>query len=227
MLNRFSFLFLLLLLLIENGLAHAYKTIVVHKQSDNFDLKLRYPQSFKDNSINIAILNFINNTQIAEGNPDTQNQTGPGKNSLSIDYQLAFQTKKAISILFNISTYNRGAAHPNNTIKTFNFVNGQSVHLSDLFVNDRPYLGKISSFCQKNLLDKKVSDSDWVMKGTAARQENYKNWHFTKQGIAIIFDTYQVAAYVNGPQTVTVPLEVFKKSLRPEIEKEVWGKNDK
>jgi len=72
---------------------------------------------------------------------------------------------------------------------------------------------------------KNISDAKWIQEGTKAVAENYHTWFFTPQGLAIIFDSYQVAAYVYGAQTVSIPLSSISNLVKPELLKTVWNQH--
>lgn len=202
------------------------KTVELKKETAEMDLQIKYPQGYADKSIDTAVLAFIDALHKAD-TPKNQEKLPsdvPGKNSLYINYQTKFQNKQALSLLFSISSYSRGAAHPANQVKSLNFLNGLVVNLDQLFKPNSDYLAKIAKWSRESMMKKKISDVDWVTKGTQPNAENYKNWFFTKNGLAIVFDTYQVAAYVYGPQTVEIPKNELNKVLRPEIVNAVWGK---
>ncbi|KTD18838.1 endo-1,4-beta-xylanase-like protein [Legionella lansingensis] len=210
--------------LVHPALANTPKTVVVKKETATFDLDLKYPQGFADKNIDKTVKAFIDETQKADANPDAKDvPDAPGKNSLYVDYKTEFQNKNAISLLFTISVYNRGAAHPNNTVKSFNFIHGKEITLTELFKPNSEYLLTIAKLSKAALQEKKISDENWLTTGTNPTAENYRNWYFTADGLAIVFDTYQVAAYVYGPQTVMIAKSKLKNLLRPEIVKAVWG----
>ncbi|STX29551.1 endo-1,4-beta-xylanase [Legionella beliardensis] len=201
------------------------KTVAIKKETKNFILDVKYPQGFNKGQIDQAVKAFITKVKNAQDMSDSDPLTAnlPGKNSLYIDYKIAFQNDHAVSLLFNISTYSRGAAHPNNTVKTMNFIDGKQIGLSNLFKPNTNYLTEIANYCRTKLLKMENADEKWVNEGTQAINKNYKNWNFNDQGLAIIFDTYQVAAYVYGPQTIIIPQSSLATSLRLDIQKAVWG----
>ncbi|RMX22057.1 DUF3298/DUF4163 domain-containing protein [Legionella jordanis] len=204
--------------------ANEPKTVAVKKETNTFDLDLKYPQGFANETIDETVKKFINETQQADANPDAnEDVNAPGKNSLYVDYKIKFQNKNAVSLLFTVSVNHRGAAHPNNSVKTFNFLNGQEISLSDLFKSDSNYLKKISTLSRAELIKKKISDDNWIISGTSPKEDNYRNWYFTEKGLTIVFDTYQVAAYVYGPQEIEIAKSTLIHLLRPEIAKLVWG----
>lgn len=203
--------------------------ISIKKETPVYILDIQYPQEFKDPRINAAIQDFIEKNKknfFKEIAGDTDIPAdAPGKSGLNITYSLPYKTKNALSVSFNISIYHRGAAHPTNTVAVLNFINGRQVDLADLFRPEVNYLKPIASFCYKKIAAKKnFSDKKWIEEGTKPVDKNYKIWSFSSNGINIIFDTYQVAAYVYGPQTVKIPLSQISSLLNPEIMHRVWGR---
>jgi len=214
----------LITLLASQAAMSAVTTTTVNKQTNTMELSLQYPQGFADPAINAIISDFVAlNRQ--ELNTVIQADKGPaslpGKNSLNISYQIMFENSKVISLLMTVITNQRGAAHPVSHVKTFNFISGQQVTLNQILLENT--LKTIADLSKAALSKKGITESDWVAKGTSPSEDNYKNWYFTPQGIAIVFDTYQVAAYVYGAQTVLIPLNMVQSWIRPEIAQAVWG----
>lgn len=203
------------------------KTVSIQQETPTAIINIKYPQGFSHPSINKAVLKLINDARESFGKPDpTQADLPkdlPGKNSLNIDYKIMYQEKKAVSIFFSFSLYSRGAAHPANTVKIVNFLDGKPVLMGDLFKANTPYLTTIASYCHTILQKKQLSDEKWLNDGTQAVAKNYQNWYFTPFGVAVVFDTYQVAPYVSGPQTVQVPRTQFNTWLRPPVVAKVWS----
>ncbi len=208
-------------------IGHAMQTQVIKKERENYILDIKYPVNTGQSSIDATVKNHVENIQKAFitslGSEKDLPSGVSGKSSLTINYARPYQTDSAVSIRFSLSTYHRGAAHPDNRILTLNFIKGELVSLADLF-KDTDYLKPIVEHVRKKLLDNPDFDKTWVLNGTAAKPENYKKWFFDEQGLSIVFDTYQVAAYVYGPQTVKLPLAVIEKNLKPEIHSLVWGR---
>lgn len=207
--------------------AHALTPKIIKQETPQYIIAIKYPQGFQKAEINSAVQNYINEVQkkfMKELAEDANTQAdAPGKTGLNISYSIPYQSHKALSVRFDISTYHRGAAHPANSVVIQNFVKGQQVSMANLFIKENNYLLAIADFCNKEITAKKISDTEWIKKGTQANNENYDIWYFTKDGLAVVFDTYQVAAYVYGPQTVSIPKTVFAADLKPEMSKAIWG----
>lgn len=204
------------------------KTVSINKETAATIINIKYPQGFKNKSIDQAVIKLVDNAQQSFAKPDPSAEKLPndlpGKNSLNIDYKIMYQDKKAVSIFFSLSMFTRGAAHPANSIEILNFIDGKPVSLSDLFKPDSSYLTKIADHARTVLQKRDLnSDKTWLNDGTKAVASNYKNWYFTPFGISIVFDTYQVAAYVYGPQTVEISKAQFKSWLRPSVAAMVWS----
>lgn len=203
------------------------KTVTIKKETPAYVIDISYPQGFSSREINTSIVELIESIRKEQANPEKIDPdvpgSLPGKNGLYIKYKTMYQNKQVLSIQFDISSFSKGAAHPSNTVRTINFVHGKKVVLEQLFKPDSNYLAKISSSCRDQLLAKKDADEKWVLTGTAPTEDNYKNWYFSKKGIVVVFDTYQVAAYVYGPQTVLVSLPVMADLLQADFKKLIWG----
>jgi len=142
------------------------------------------------------------------------------KNEIDIDFNTSVvntEDDPIISIRFSIQGNIVGLAHPYHTHHTLNYnlYNGEEVHLASLFKQDADYLTMISSYC-RNVLNKRLKDKGMIEKGTAALEENFKNWNVSPYGLLITFDEAQVAPYVYGTQTVMIPYSVLKLILAPD-----------
>jgi uncharacterized protein DUF3298/peptidoglycan-N-acetylmuramic acid deacetylase PdaC-like protein len=158
--------------------------------------------------------------------PDSADESSETTGSdLSIGYTIALAKDDLISVLFDIGSYYRGAAHPNSYSETVNFdlKNGRSLKLGDLFKPGTKYLQIISGYCIQDLKKQSKAngadsmlDDDWIQRGAGPNAENYKSWTITRKGLGINFDSYQVAPYAAGPQHVLVPYPAVKEIINPE-----------
>lgn len=149
---------------------------------------------------------------------ETQNST------LDSDYEIRLATDDLISIEFSESSYERGAAHPNNYSTTLNYDvrNGKKLALADLFNPKAAYLKAISDYCLKDLKEQEKKDKDSMLSddmmqsGASPQADNFKAWTITTQGLWITFDPYQVAPYAAGPQRVLIPYAALKELIKPD-----------
>lgn len=217
----------LLLALSHCALAKGIEIKTIKWDRPKYTLNIQYPQGLLPPNLNTVVekLIFTTKKEFIEGLADEADLPPniPGKSGLTITYTIPYQVAPATSIQFNISTFNKGSAHPANTITLLNFLADKPVQLKDLFKPKAKFLQKLSIFCRGKLMDNKDFEMKWLTEGTEPSEKNYSRWYFTAQGLAIVFDTYQVAAYVYGPQVVELPLEEFDKMLKPEVLKAVWG----
>lgn len=214
-------------LMLNSLLAYAITPTVIKKETANYILDIKYPQGFKSPTVNASIQDLVASTQkdfMSELSEDADTPAdAPGKTGLNITYSVPFKTKTALSVRFDISIFHKGAAHPSNTVVMKNFINGKEVNLPDLFVTGSDYLTPIAATAKKTITAKNISDEQWISEGTKPTAENYSVWYFTDKGIAIIFNSYQVAAYVYGEQTIKIPLALISNLVKPAIAKTVWG----
>jgi hypothetical protein len=154
--------------------------------------------------------------------------------SLAISHRVSLFTPDLLSLEFQFASYGAGAAHPNSNIKTMNFRlrPSKELHLRDVFKPSTDYLAMLSSYCLDDIRkqqshrqsdagmgpDPFKSDHDeWLLKGTGATDRNYERFSFTKSGITIHFDPYQVACYAEGKYEVFIPSYVLKPAMQEEI----------
>ncbi len=137
-------------------------------------------------------------------------------NYFELGYSVIFADADFVSISFGSGRYT-GGAHPNSSSYSLNFdlKNGRELSLSDLFLENSNYLSAISDFAITDLEKQLESpDDDWIRRGAGPKLENFKSWTLSKEGLNLIFDQYQVAAYVYGPQEVLIPFANLRNVLR-------------
>jgi len=135
---------------------------------------------------------------------------------LDVRYQVVSPSGNILSIKYQTEGYIAGMAHPYHLNYTFNYDldAGKDIALSDLFLPGADYLGALSKYCAAQLSTRDINFQQFSQ-GADPTTENYKNWNITPDGLMITFDEYQVAAYVAGPQTVTVPYSELKSLIDP------------
>lgn len=138
---------------------------------------------------------------------------------LSVSYTVSLAQDDLVSIKFDVSNYEAGAAHPHpySHVLNYDLKNGKQLKLSDLFKPGARFLQTIATYCIADL-KKQAKDLpvDQIESGAAAKSENYSSWTITRRGLGINFDAYQVGPYAAGPQFVLVPYSTLKDLINPE-----------
>jgi hypothetical protein len=198
-------------------------------KKDHYEYEVDYPQleGVKDartEGFNKAVLNIVNAhvSRFKKEAPEGFDATIPDAqpNGLWIDYDVTLANDAVISVVFNESEYESGAAHPNSFSTTLNYdlQNSKEIKLRDLFNANSNYLQTISTQCQRILAARlKKQDAyieETVKEGTAPKAENFQSWNITRKGLLFNFDPYEVAAYALGPQDALVSYENLKGLLK-------------
>ena len=213
--------------LVNSIFAEPIKTESIKQETPTFIIDVKYPQGFSEAKVDGAIKQYIDETQKSFLNELSEDEDtpadAPGKTGLNVGYTVLYDAKSALSVRFDVSIYHKGAAHPLNTVVIQNFYKDEKILLADLFMHNTNYLTVLAGYCKKAITGKKISDPKWIDEGTKATVENYSVWYFTNKGLGVLFNTYQVVAYVYGDQTVELPLSAVSSLMKPELVKAVWS----
>jgi len=138
----------------------------------------------------------------------------PNGSSLRINFEQRSPPGTVISLVLKFSTFFGGAAYPNGAVQTVNYdlQRGKSLALAELFLPGTPYLDILSAYCQEELARRGMSVSKSV---TAPREDNYRNWALTAEGVEITFDESQGVPHVLGSPAVLVHYDRLQKELDP------------
>lgn len=140
-----------------------------------------------------------------------------GGSSFEMQYTLLGQRGDIWSIQFTVFFFADGAAHPGHYSISVNYdlANGREVRLDELFLPTANYLQTISDICKAELSTRDIG-FDGFSAGADPTPENYTRWNLSNEGFLVItFDEYQVAPYVAGPQTVTIPVSQLQDIADP------------
>lgn len=150
---------------------------------------------------------FVNDAlQIA---PDTNGT----KSGLTIDYKAQTLSQNFISVLFLISPYMAGAAHPNHFTLPFNYdvQTGKVVEFADLFKPKSDYLKKISDLAVSKLIALSKKNQTYydqkeqeIRQGAGPNADNFKSFTIQNGQLILTFDPYQVGPYAEGDQTISI-----------------------
>ncbi|WP_224823627.1 TIR domain-containing protein [Cognatishimia sp. MH4019] len=131
---------------------------------------------------------------------------------------------RVISVGYSLHWYSAGAAHPVHAPKSFNYLLEPIIHLPsirNLFQSDDA-LGPVQAHVQRLLASElKLNEADsfdlnWVCEGTKD-WDSLSNFMLTKDGITVVFGSYQVAAYALGMPRITIPYELVVDLLNESV----------
>ena len=109
-----------------------------------------------------------------------------------------------------------GGAHPIHELFTINYdiENNEIITISTLIKYNNKILDILSKETYNILSGNKLFKRDVILEmlkeGTKPIENNFKNFLFTKDGLVIYFERYQIAPYYYGDYHVTIP---YKKIL--------------
>ncbi len=146
----------------------------------------------------------------------------PVAEGLKLAFDFTFDSYDAGNyVSYVINEYiNLGGAHPNTYVKTISYdiKNNKVVTIQDLLKGNSKIIEQLSSYTRNELSNnsilKEVNDKDMLKAGTAAKIENFSRFAFDKKGLIIFFEKYQVAPYVAGDFTVTVPYDKINLKIK-------------
>ena len=124
--------------------------------------------------------------------------------------------KNFISLQFKIEGMSDGAAHPYHITLSFNYdlEKGEQIKLSQLFLHGVNHLQTIADYCRTELSKRDIG-FEGFSEGADPTDENYAVWNLSPEGLLIVFNEYQVAAYAAGPQSVIIPFEKLDNIINP------------
>ena len=188
----------------------------VNQETENFVVNAKYPQidEFGDEDVkedfNEEIEDLIQKEiGFFKVNIDDSEEIWDFASELDINYIVSLNKPSIISIIFDVSVYYSGSAHPVNYTRVFNYdlKNNELVYTEDIFEKGSNYLQVLSDYSVRELIEKLKPDEfseQWIHSGAGAELENYKNVAFKEDGLIIIFEQYQVAAYVEGKKFIEI-----------------------
>lgn len=143
--------------------------------------------------------------------------------TLTLTYDLtSLEPAQLVSVRFSNDTSFVGAAHPSHKYSALNYdlTQNKIADLSYLFKNENTGLKQLAQIATKRVTDQLNHSSngpnvDIFNEGLTPTNKNYQVWNLTPDGIQVTFNEYQVAAYVYGPQTITIKFDELKNQLNP------------
>lgn len=137
-----------------------------------------------------------------------------GGSFAQMNYSVTNGSDGLLSVLFTISFYASGAAHPNQYSQVLNFdlIHGKKLELANLFLPNIDYMKIIATACSADLTQQKRLE---FPEGVLPKAENFASWNISAKGLVFSFDPYQVASYAMGPSQVVIPYASLKGSVDP------------
>lgn len=117
-----------------------------------------------------------------------------------------------------------GMAHPNTVIRSYNYCitsGGLLTDISSLFLHQSDFLKYISDYCIAELKTKAQKNgytniNEMIETGASPDLKNFSVWNLSEDALNITFNAYQVAPYVFGIQSVSIPLINMTNMINPE-----------
>ncbi len=135
-------------------------------------------------------------------------------------YDAWMAADSVLNVEATVSTYGSGAAHPNHHTWTlvWDLEAGAELEPGDLFRAGSGWLDTLSQRAVEALQRElgEMSDDEWIRAGAGPELDNFSAWTVVPEGIRIVFDPYQVAAYAAGPRVVIVPWASLASVLDPD-----------
>lgn len=182
-----------------------------NEKTDNYDIKINYPLTgYK--KLNEEITKIVNNymKDFKNNLPNKDIQVAM-KYTLIIDFK-DFYYNDYVSFVFYIE-YFTGGAHPNHEIVTINYDKRTNsfIKIENLLEKNKDILDIFSKISRINLINNpKITVTSMMYEGTKPIKDNFKNFVFTKDGILLLFNYYQVATYSQGEFQIIVPYSYIK-----------------
>lgn len=132
---------------------------------------------------------------------------------------------KVISLVYSVSWYGAGAAHPNYHFETYCFLLEPVIlikSLEDIFVESEKAFKIIQDEIREQLYQVKVGEDEeeklspeWIDDGTK-EWSDFGAFAFQPDGIEFLFAPYQIAAYVYGDHSAKIPYEKIVSFMKNE-----------
>lgn len=214
---------------VEPALNPIHKDLEIKESTGTYKISVKYPvfSDLKNEGVDASVNNLIQK--------EMERQVGEFKKQVSemalrdfeyastfdSGYEIVNQNRDMLSLNFSSYSYISGSAHGLGVISSLNYnlKENKPMALADLFRKDSSYLSFLSEKSRTILKDKmqEYYTEEFVISGTEPVAENYAVYNFGKDKLTLIFNVYQVAPYVAGPQSVDIPYEEMADIVNPEI----------
>ncbi len=131
-------------------------------------------------------------------------------------FDVSFISKKYIAFVFDQYNNTWGTGNEKTFSKIFYKDSGKEIFLSDFFSSDN-YLNILSKLSAKELYKKYPKNTKFIEDGTIPKKDNFDSVVFTKKGLLISFDKYQVWPGSDGIVEILIPYKSISKNLSSEM----------
>ncbi|MEG1141179.1 MAG: RsiV family protein [Clostridia bacterium] len=179
-------------------------------EEKKYKIMMYYPHTKYDNLNNLIDTKI--NEYISEFKKDISNMNNLQSQqyyTLSSKFD-TYKYNEYITYVFSFFV-DTGGAHPNTYIWTITYdTNNNKVILIDDLINSNKDILNILSKLSYDILSKdknlkQLNDFAMLKDGTLPIKNNFNKFAFTKDGLKIFFDNYQVAPYYLGSFYVVIP----------------------
>jgi hypothetical protein len=136
-----------------------------------------------------------------------------------INGEISYESPIVLSILLNRYVF-AGGAHGNGTSVFLNFDKQGNIELEnyELFSNPEGFLAlsETKFRAEKEVPEKgPINATGFMFSGDVFHLP--ENLGFTKEGVQLIYNQYEIASYVDGPITITIPYKEANPFLKEEF----------
>lgn len=139
------------------------------------------------------------------------------KYSMFINFDM-YKCDNYIGFVFHVFEDFAGA-HPNTYIVTVNYnIKSSSIsNIDTLIKKNNSILSLMSKYSYTSLSNedkiKEINMLSMLKNGTKPTKDNFDNFVFTKDGLTVFFEKYQIAPYAAGEFSLTIPYEELNLKL--------------
>lgn len=177
----------------------------IEEKNNNYKIIAYYPKT------DYPKLNNVINDKIYEYIKEFKENVNSSDYPINQYYSLiilydCYEYDNYISYIFRIEDYT-GGAHPNHRIYTvvYDIKNNVIITIDDLINKNQNILNIFSENSREILKSNdKITSSTMLYEGTKPKKENFTNFVFSKNGIILFFQEYQVAPYSQGEFNVVL-----------------------
>lgn len=177
----------------------------IEEKNNNYKIITYYPKT------DYPKLNNVINDKIYEYIKEFKENVNSSDYPINQYYSLiilydCYEYDNYISYIFRIEDYT-GGAHPNHRIYTvvYDIKNNVIITIDDLINKNQNILNIFSENSREILKSNdKITSSTMLYEGTKPKKENFTNFVFSKNGIILFFQEYQVAPYSQGEFNVVL-----------------------